>query len=179
VAADETPQKGQKPSPEQAYRIYLESGRPSLRELEKVLAAKKLKVDSSTLSRWANKNPTWIAQIVEKANPIDPVKVISALEKAKEHATELCPEHFMGVKAQLVARLSSTIDNMQIDNVDDWYKALEACDRLEALIHAERGKAVSDNDPIAFPRGAKSSLLSRLDPPVKLAEFKKPNGGAA
>lgn len=177
--AEETPQKGRKPSPALAYRIYLEAGRPSLRELEKLLAVKGYAVDDSTLSRWANKNPAWLAQIAEKANPIDPVRIISALKEAENDATELAPEHFIGVKAQLVARLYTTVKMLEISNIDDWYKALDACDRIEALIHAERGKAVADKDAIAIPRGAKPSLINRMDPPVKLAEFKKPNGGAA
>ena len=177
--AEETPQKGRKPSPALAYRIWLEAGRPSLRDLEKLLAVKGYSVDDSTLSRWANKNPTWIAQLAEKANPIDPVKVISALKEAEDDATELAPEHFIGVKAQLVARLYATVKTMSIDTVDDWIKALECCDRIEALIHNERGKAVAEKDAVAVPRGAKPSLLTRLDPPVKLSEFKKPNGGAA
>lgn len=177
--ADEAPQKGRKPSQTLAYRIWLEAGRPSLRELEKVLAAKGYSVDGSTLSRWANKNATWIAQLAEKANPIDPVKVISALKEAEDDATELAPEHFIGVKAQLVARLYTTVKVLEINNIEDWYKALDACDRIEALIHAERGKAVAEKDAIAVPRGAKPSLLNRLEPPVKLADFKKPGGGAA
>lgn len=179
--ADEAPAQPtrKKPSQQLAYRIYLEAGRPSLRDLEKILEAKGYQVDDSTLCRWAAKNAAWTAQIADQKNPIDPVKVISALKEAENDATELAPEHFIGVKAQLVARLYSTIKAMPIDNVEDWLKALEACDRIEALIHAERGKAVAEKDAIAVPRGAKPSLLNRLDPPVKLAEFKKPNGGAA
>lgn len=168
------PKKGKKPSETLAYRLYLEAGRPSLRDLEKILAAKGYQVDDSTLCRWAAKNAQWTAQLADKKNPIDPVKVISALKEAEDDATELAPEHFIGVKAQLVARLYSTVKTMSIDTVDDWIKALECCDRIEALIHAERGKAVAEKDTLAVPRGAKPSLLNRLDPPVKLADFKKP-----
>lgn len=177
--SDETPARGKKPSQQLAYRLWLEAGRPSLRDLEKILAAKGYQADNSTLSRWAGRNPHWTAQLAEQKNPIDPVKVINALKEAEDDATELAPEHFIGVKAQLVARLYSTVKTMSIDTVDDWIKALECCDRIEALIHNERGKAVADKDTVAIPRGAKPSLLNRLDPPVKLAEFKKPNGGAA
>lgn len=178
--ADETPapKKGKKPSEMLAFRMWLEAGRPSLRDLEKLLAAKGYSVDNSTLCRWAAKNADWTAKLAEKANPIDPVKVINALKEAEQDATELAPEHFKGVKAQLVARLYTTVKTMAIDNVDDWLKALEACDRIEALIHNERGKAVADKDPVAVPRGAAPTLLNRLNPPVKLAEFKKPGGAA-
>lgn len=174
--AQTPPKKGKKPSEMLAYRLWLEAGRPSLRDLEKILATKGYSVDSSTLSRWAAKNAQWTAQLAEKNNPIDPVKVISALKEAEDDATELAPEHFIGVKAQLVARLYSTVKTMSIDTVDDWIKALECCDRIEALIHNERGKVVADKDTVAVPRGAKPSLLSRLDPPVKLAEFKAKGG---
>lgn len=174
--ADETRRK---PSPRLAYRLWLETGRPSLRDLEKILATKGYQVDDSTLCRWKDKDPQWTAQMAEKNAAIDPVKVISALKEAEDDATELAPEHFIGVKAQLVARLYSTVKTMSIDTVDDWIKALECCDRIEALIHNERGKAVAEKDAVAVPRGAKPSLLTRLDPPVKLSEFKKPNGGAA
>lgn len=178
--APEAPaKKGKKPSEMLAYRLWLESGRPSLRDLEKILATKGYSVDNSTLCRWKDKNPQWIAQMADKDAAVDPVKVISALKEAEDDATELAPEHFIGVKAQLVARLYKTIKAMPIDSVDEWLKALEACDRIEALIHNERGKVVADKDTIATPRGATPSLLARLNPPVKLAEFKKPNGGAA
>lgn len=177
--AEETPKKGKKPSEMLAYRMWLEAGRPSLRDLEKLLAAKGYSVDNSTLCRWKDKNAQWTAQMADKNAAIDPVKVISALKEAENDATELAPEHFIGVKAQLVARLYTTVKMLEISNIDDWYKALDACDRIEALIHAERGKAVAEKDAIAVPRGAKPSLLNRLDPPVKLADFKKPNGAAS
>lgn len=170
------PKKGKKPSPMLAYRLWLEAGRPSLRDLEKLLAAKGYSVDNSTLCRWKDKNPQWTAQMADKNATIDPVKVISALKEAEADATELAPEHFIGVKAQLVARLYTTIKVMPIDRVEDWLQALEACERIEALIHTERGKTVAEKDAIATPRGATPSLLNRLNPPVKLAEFKKSGG---
>lgn len=168
------PKRGKKPSEQLAYRLWLESGRPSLRDLEKILAAKGYSVDNSSLCRWKSKNANWTAQMADKMGALDPVKVISALKEAEDDATELAPEHFIGVKAQLVARLYTAVKTMTIDTVDDWIKALECCDRIEALIHNERGKVVADKDTVAVPRGASATLMGRLNPPVKLTEFKKP-----
>ncbi len=102
-----------------------------------------------------------------------PLEAFEALRKAKDDATELSADHYVGVKAQLVARLYETIKEMRIETVDDWLKALDACDRIEGLIHDERGKAVAGMDTIAIPRGAKPSLINRLEPPVSLPTFKK------
>ena len=75
--------KGKKPSPMLAYRLWLEAGRPSLRDLEKLLAAKGYSVDNSTLCRWKDKNPQWTAQMADKNAAIDPVKVILLIQKDK------------------------------------------------------------------------------------------------
>lgn len=51
-------------------------------------------------------------------------------------------------------------------------RALDCCERLEALIHAERGKAILEKGSSVVSVG----LMERLNPSVSLPPFKKPNG---
>lgn len=169
-------ENGRRPPVSLAYQLWLEKGKPTLSDLARILRSAGYVVDLATLSRWKDKDPKWLAEFEQATKPLDPAKAISALERAKDDATELTPEHFVGVKAQLVARLYDTIKTMHIDSVEDWLKALDACERIEALIHTERGKIVAAKDAIALPRGASPSLLARLDPQVSLAPFKKAGG---
>lgn len=162
------------PSPEFAKKVWFQNHKPSFRKLEELLAAQGLEVDNSTLVRWANDDPEWQAAVLEAKAKVPPTKIIAAIKAAKEDAKNLAPEVIIGVKAQLVARLYETIKEMQITTVDDWLKALDCCERIEALIHAERGKAIADNDRLAVPRGVAPSLISRLNPSVAVAPFKKP-----
>lgn len=164
---------GRQPPESMAYQLWIEAKRPTLREFARHLESLGYSVDNSTLNRWKDKNPNWLADFQQAQNPKKPVTIIEALRKAKDDATELSADHYVGVKAQLVARLYETIKEMRIETVDDWLKALDACDRIEGLIHDERGKAVAGMDTIAIPRGAKPSLINRLEPPVSLPTFKK------
>lgn len=166
-----------------AFELWLKHDRPSFMELEELMTAAGTPVDHSTLARFKDKNPLWLSLHEAQKNPIAPEKLIRTLTAAKLDARSLEPDHFIGLKAQLVARLYDAIKTLEINTVDDWERALNNCDRIEALIHAERGKAVAEKDALAVPRGASPSLMARLNPPVTVAPFKKPaaaaKGGAA
>lgn len=166
-----------KPSRTLARQVWFESGKPSFRQLEEILAARGYAVDHTRLQRWSKDDPIWCQAILENTAP-PPEKILTALQGAKEDATELVPEVYMGVKAQLVGRLYQAIKTMPLTTIDEWLRGLDACERIESLIHAERGKAVAAKDTIAIPRGAAPSLIARLDPNVKLAPFRKPNGAS-
>lgn len=170
-----------RPSEQLAFRIWNQSGRPSLRQLEVILDEKGYAIDHSTLGRWAQEYGPWAKAIVDSTAALSPERIIAAIEEAIKDSQDLAPEVFQGVKAQLVARLYETIKIMPIGTIDEWMRALDACERIEAFIHAERGKAIAARDPIAVPRGASNSLIARLNPTVNVAPFKKPNGanGAA
>lgn len=169
----EEPKKGEPPTPQLAYRVWLETDRVSIRELSRILKARGHPVSHSTLNEWAAKNPKWARQLVEERQAVDPVKIITALKEAEADATAIAPEHLLGVRAQLIGRLYISIKTMELNTIDDWMKALDCCDRIEALIHAERGKKIAEREPMAFPRGATGSLLAKLNPPVTLAKFSK------
>lgn len=161
---------------EAAFNLWLNNSKPSFRELKKLIKAQMgINVGLATIEKWKDMIPGWANAYVEEGRPgtkLDPAKIISALKNAKADAQALEADHFKGVKAQLVARLYLSIKDLPINSVEDWERALACCDRLEALIHAERGKAVTD-------KGQVGSLMQAMAPPVNIAPFKKPNGNGA
>ena len=159
-----------------AFNTWVEAGKPDLRELAEILEAKGLKVNNATLTRWKDANAAWTELFKAKQYPLDPQKVLAALKQAKEDAKNLEADHFLGIKVQLVARLYLTIREMNFATVDDWERALNCCERIEALIHADRGKAVGTENK---PASTGVSILAKLTPPVNIAPFKKPSGGTA
>lgn len=157
-----------------AFKTWLDNGRPAMRELSKIIEAQSgLALDFSTLSQWSRRMPDWAAAILE-AKTVDPEKVIAALASAKADANQLEADHFIGIKAQLVARLYESVKELPLLTVDDWDRALTCCDRIEALIHTERGRAVTEKGGCVV-----SSLMERLAPNVSLAPFKKPQTNGA
>lgn len=168
------PSGTRKPSPSFAHRTWLEADRPSFRELKNLLVGRGYSVDESTLSRWKDKNPVWTVQFCEKFNPVDPTKMAAALMEAKDDAAELSPQHYLGMKARLLFRLYQGIKSLRINTVDELSKGLECCDRIDALIHAERGKAVSEMGSARHETGERPSLIARLHPQIKLPPFKRP-----
>lgn len=168
-----------RPSVQQAFNVWIEANRPSLRELEKILAVKGFACSYATLSRWSREYGPWAKILVDTSTSLPPQVVIAALDQASKEARELTPEIYRGVKAQLVARLYETIKVMPFNTIDEWHRGLDCCDRIEAFIHAERGRAIAETDRTAVPRGGSRSLLATLNgdaPVVKLGDFKKPNG---
>ncbi len=157
-----------------AYQLWLEHDKPSLHEVARLMAAKGKPVDTATILRWKDRNPAWLALFQQKANPMDVGTIADALALAKQDATALEAEHFLGIKAQLVARLYLSARTMTFTDIDQWQKALESCERIEALIHTERGKTVTEGRT-----GKPASILEAVAPSVNIAPFKKPNGGAA
>jgi hypothetical protein len=157
-----------------AFKIWLDNDRPSSRKLRDLIFAQSgQRIDNSTLAGWARVMPDWAKETIV-AKPITPEKVIAALKAAKEDANQLEADHFIGIKAQLVARLYDSVKSLPLENVDDWDRALTCCDRIEALIHTERGRSVMEKGSNVV-----SSLMDRLAPNVTVAPFKKlqANGG--
>ncbi|MEN6302273.1 MAG: hypothetical protein ABFD96_06070 [Armatimonadia bacterium] len=176
-----TPKKPRRPKPgnhspeirARAFDLWIEAGRCDFRELVDIVKDKLgITVENSTLTRWKDANPAWLAAFQDKYRPLDPSKALAALKQAKDDAKALEPEHLIGIKAQLIARLYLAIRDMKIPSIDEWERALNCCDRIEALIHAERGKTIGE------PGTGAQSLVDRLNPPVKLAAFKKPAAAA-
>lgn len=157
-----------------AFKLWLDNDAPGYRQLADLFIEETGKdINHSTLHDWACKNEVWAKALVERM-PVDPERVMLALKAAKKDANQLEPDHFMGVKAQLVARLYESVQTLPLKNVEEWNKALDCCDRLEALIHTERGKAiVGKADNVAM------GLMERLAPNVSLAPFKKANGNGS
>lgn len=165
-----------KPTRPYAYRMWCENEQPSFRQLAEILRKQGYEIDDSTLNRWANRDPKWAqALLLKETQPV--ARIIGALQDAEAEANELKPEHFIGVKAQLVARLFTTVKVLPITTVEEWHRALDCCERLEALIHAERGKVVSEGSTGPLNGAGAASLLDRLNPAVNIAPFKKPSGG--
>lgn len=160
-------------SPEKAFNLWIEHGRPTLEVLCKIIKEKLgFDVAESTVKKWKDSIPGWTAVFIEngsKGTKIDPVKLIDVLKNCKEDAKGLEADHFAGVKAQLVARLYLVMKELPINSVEDWERALSCCDKLEALIHTERGRAVADRSQVG-------SLMQAMAAPVNIAPFKKPNG---
>lgn len=157
-----------------AYKLWLENGKPSIRTLAKLLVQNGIKVHHATLQKWTKTIPEWSRQILDK-EPARPARIIAALKDAQDDATALVPEVFLGVKAQLVARLYDSVKELPLGSVDDWIRALDCCERLEGLIHAERGKVILEKGSSIVSTG----LMDRLNPSISIPTFKKPNGGAA
>lgn len=157
-----------------AFKLWLDHDCPGYRQLaELFMDATGKYINFSTLHDWACKNEVWAKAIVSRMT-VDPERVMLALKAAKADANQLEADHFMGVKAQLVARLYESVQSLPLSNVEDWNRALDCCDRLEALIHTERGKAVAGKgDNVAM------GLMERLAPNVSIAPFKKANGNGS
>jgi hypothetical protein len=157
-----------------AFKIWLDNDRPSTRKLEDLIfEATGQRIDNTTLGGWMHAMPAWAAEKVD-ANPISPEQVIAALKSAKADANQLEADHFVGIKARLVARLFESVQELPLTTVDDWDRALGCCDRIEALVHTERGRSVMEKGSNVV-----SSLMDRLAPNVTVAPFKKlqANGG--
>lgn len=167
------PSDKRRPSKELAFRIWLNSNRPSMRELEKVLADKGWQASHVTLSRWSKEHGPWATALTDKTTNLSPERVLTALEQAIESSKEiLCPEIFEGIKIQLVARLYESMTSMRFESIEQAQAAADYITTLNALIHAERGKAVDEGQPIPSADAA-NGLVARLNPPIKLAAFKK------
>lgn len=173
-----TPTKPRRPSPALAFRTWLQHQRPTFRDLEQILRNMGYQADHTTLSRMSKEFPKWALAVAQQNTELPPVQIIAALHEASKAANDVTPEAYLGIKAQLVARLYETVKTMPLSTIDEWIKGLDACERIEAFIHAERGKAVAAGDDIAQPRGASQSLMNRLNPAVNIPPFKKPGNGA-
>lgn len=156
-----------------AFKLWLDNGKPSMRQLAKLLEGRGIKVNQSSLHKWAEANSEWARHMLDK-EPARPAKIITALKEAEEDATALAPEVFLGVKAQLVARLYESVKQLPLNSIEEWNRGLDCCERLEALIHAERGKAILDKKSSIVS----VSLMERLNPTVTIAPFKTTNGSA-
>lgn len=173
-AAPEKMRKVHKPEDKLlAFKLWLDNGKPSMRRLAKLLKDRGITVNQATLHKWSDANSEWARHVLEK-EPARPAKIITALKEAEEDATALVPEVFLGVKAQLVARLYESVKQLPLNSIDDWTRGLDCCERLEGLIHAERGKAILDKKSSIVS----VSLMERLNPNVTIAPFKGPNGAA-
>jgi hypothetical protein len=158
---------------ELAFKIWKETGFPTLEELAKTLRADHgMALVKSTLSRWIARDVEWQKLWLEYHNPLSPLEILEALSQAKDEANLIDVDHLLGVKTALIARLYMSIRGMTFTTVPDMDGALACCDKIEALIHAERGKAVSEKQS-----GKHVSLVASLGQPVTVAPFKKTNGG--
>lgn len=158
-----------------ARRAWFEHDRPSFRQLVKILAAMGYKTDDKTLARWARTDPLWLTGMAEaRSTAVEPVMVIEALRQAEIDATKLTPQVYQGVKAHLIARLYVTVRSLPLDTVESWTSALDACDKLQALIHAESGRQIAEG-ATGGTNGA-GSILAAITPEVNVAPFRRPNG---
>lgn len=164
-----------------ARNFWFTEGKPSMRALSELLRAKGFTADDKTLGKWMREDPIWLAGMAEKQIPSDPVILIDAIRNAKAMAEHLSPEVYMGVKAQLISRLYSTMATLPINTVTEWNDALSACDRLEALIHAERGREISDGGTLRTGTGGEStgSILAAMAPEVTVTPFRRPSPPAS
>lgn len=156
---------------ELAYKLWQTNDHPSFRDLANMLAEKHGMpgIDRSTVKKWKDANPQWDTEWKKSKHPLDPESLLDALAQAKEDAKNLDPDHLSGVKTALVAQLYIAIREMKMPTVDDWERALDCCSKLEALIHAERGKVIGTEPKTGKP----VSLVASLGQPVTVAPFKK------
>ena len=157
-----------------AYELWLENDKPSLRTLMLIMAAEGVKVAHTTLQKWADANPEWRVQM-QARDAGKPERIMTALALAKKDASKIEVDHYIGIKASLLARLYETLQRLPLTDIDEWTRALACLNQLEALIHDERGKSVKEitvSSPV-------TSLMDRLTPKVAIAPFvkPKPNGG--
>jgi hypothetical protein len=160
---------------ELAFKIWKESGFTTQEELAETLRSKHgMTTVKSTISRWIAKDPEWKKLWLEYHNPLSPLEILEALSQAKDEANLLDPDHLLGTKTALIARLYLSIRAMTFTTVADMDGALACCDKIEALIHQERGRTVSDKQS-----NKHVSLVASLATPVTIAPFKKANGNGA
>lgn len=152
-----------------AMKVWLAEGAPSYDKLVEILSAKHgIKVNKSTICRWVAADLEWRKLYLDHNNPMDPLEIIQALEQAEDESSLLKPEHLSGVKTALIARLYTSIRAMKFNNVAEAEAGIACTERLEALIHAERGKSVSPDK-----KGASVTLL----PPPRDVSVPLFNGG--
>jgi hypothetical protein len=157
-------------TPDIAFDVWIKNGKPSMRRLKDILSEQGYSVHNQTLSNWKDRHVEWQAAYAAIKAPITPGQIIATLETAERVAPVLKTEHFMGVKAQLVARLFASIEHMPITSVADLREGIDCCERLEGLIHAERGKTVIESNSISRPSGGLADRLGTVVP----GPFKKP-----
>lgn len=152
-----------------AFNLWLENGKPDWRLLQLLLKDKIGKdINFTTLHDWSTKMPEWKKAVADTERK-SPAAILAALDAAKADANTLEADHFVGIKANLVGRLYLSMQDMQLTGIADWVMALDCLEKIEAHIHAERGKAVAEKGPNVV-----SSLMERLSPNVSIAPFKKP-----
>lgn len=152
-----------------AFKVWLDYDKPQWRALEVIFAKETGQtIHYTTLHAWSETMPEWQTAIAE-AERKKPMTILAALDAAKKNANKLEADHFVGIKAQLVGRLFISVQDMALSNITDWTMALDCLEKVEAHIHAERGKAVAEKGPNVV-----SSLMERLSPNVSIAPFKKP-----
>lgn len=156
-----------------AFKLWLDHGKPQWRALADIFNKETgYNVQFSTLYNWSAANREWMEAIVD-SKPMKPERILAALAAAKEDAAQIEADHFKGVKAQMVCRLYESVKELPLKTIDDWTRALDCCEKIEAHIHAERGKALLEAGPSVV-----TSLMDRMVPNVQLQPFKKLNGKA-
>ena len=162
-------------TPALARTMWFSGGKPSMKAFAKILQEQGYHAPRTTLERWCAADKQWALARAQKEQAIPPESIITALHEAVEVSGEMASEVFLGTKAQLVARLYETIKTMPINTIEEWAAGLECCEKIEALIHIERGKAISDGKRDSALRGVSPSLMSRVEPEVTVAPFKRAN----
>jgi hypothetical protein len=166
---------GEKLTPVLARALWFSSGRPTIADFAIQLQEQGYHAPRTTLERWCNGDKKWKLARAQKEEIIPAENIIAALKEARDVSGEMAADVFLGAKAQLVARLYETIKVMPITTIDEWAAGLDCCEKIEALIHIERGKAITDDKRRGALLNVSPALMNRVEPEVVVAPFKRAN----
>lgn len=170
-AIEHNTSKRKKPTPKFAYTVWRECGRPNFRELADILQSKGYSISFQRLHIWHRQDVKWFTEKQEIDNA-DPEVVIEALKQAQLDAKKFDAKAYLGVKARLVARLYESIKTMPLATMEEWHRGLDACSRIDGLLHTARGEAIQDGKP--DPAAKLGGVLDRFAPAVAVKPFSKP-----
>lgn len=144
--------------PEQAWEIFRDLPEPSAKECARVLQERGGKVSYDTVARWVRRG-NWrekVEQLRAIAGVGNPRDLAAALQLEAEALT---PDLLRGLQWRLAARMAEQINQLPLDNPEDYGKMVDVVDKLDAIIHRHRGEEIT-------------SKGDRAKSPITLEEFK-------
>lgn len=136
--------------PEQAWEVFRDLPEPNAKECARILQQRGLKVSYDTIARWARRGE-WRKR-VERLRAVtglgNPKDVAAAL---KFQADELTPDVLQGLQVSMIARMAEQIETLPLKTPDDFSKMVDVIDKLDAIIHRQRGASIGANGEARSP----------------------------
>lgn len=121
----------------EAYHRFVAMEKPTLRGLAVLLNAEGIKIDKSTIIRWAKQN-CW----QEKRTNFDFMN--AAVHFLPKAAARLTPDMIKGLRASICYKLTASIAKMKIDTPQDAKVMLAVMVELASFEHDLRGQEIAD-----------------------------------